>query len=164
MMKQELDEQLCREFPNLYRNRHGLRRETCMRFGFSCGDGWFDIIYELSKKLEALILEMPEEERESCCAAQVKEKFGGLRFYMDGSTDEIWKLAGEAESKSYEICEDCGSEEGVENLGHGGNWLRSLCRVCSRKMYMSRSNSRLELLVKHGITATQEEWDRRRKR
>ena len=40
-MKQELDEALCRDFPNLFRDRHGNMMTTCMCWGFECGDGWY---------------------------------------------------------------------------------------------------------------------------
>lgn len=61
-------------------------------------------------------------------AAQVKEKFGGLRFYMEGSTDEIDKIIRKAESKCWETCEICGTEEDVA-LRTGG-WMRTLCLEC----------------------------------
>ncbi len=39
-MRQDLDAALVRDFPNLYRDRHGDTRDTRMCDGFSCGDGW----------------------------------------------------------------------------------------------------------------------------
>ena len=54
--------------------------QTCMSWGFECMDGWFLLLRNLSLGLEALILAMPEEERKPFRAAQVKEKFGTLRF------------------------------------------------------------------------------------
>ena len=39
---------------------------------------------------------------------QVKEKFGGLRFYINSGTDEINKRIRKAEDDSYETCETCG--------------------------------------------------------
>jgi hypothetical protein len=108
-MRQELDEQLCREFPNLYKNRNGSMQETCMCWGFDCDSGWFQLIYDLSKKLEAEILKQPEEERQHYCASQVKEKYAGLRFYMNCSTDEMQKFIEEAEEKSEKTCEVCGA-------------------------------------------------------
>ena len=103
-MRKELDEQLCREFPNLYRNRGKSMQETCMCWGFDCDDGWFQIIYDLSKKLEAEMLKLPEKQRPFYGASQVKEKYGGLRFYVDSYTDEIGSLIREAEEKSEKTC------------------------------------------------------------
>ena len=55
--------------------------------------------------------------------AQVKEKFGGLRFYYNGGDDYVRGLVTMAESWADKTCEKCG------NLGthrHGG-WIRTLC-------------------------------------
>lgn len=121
-MKKELDNQLVKEFPNLYRDRYGDKRETCMVWGFP-SDGWFQIIYDLSSKLEKLILEISEEKRASYKASQVKEKFGGLRFYMRASTPEMEALIDEAETLSLKTCEECGKP----GVLRSGGWLLTLC-------------------------------------
>ena len=59
-MDQELDRKLVEDFPLLYRNRYGDMRTTCMVWGFP-GRGWFDIIYELSEKLENKIRKLPPD-------------------------------------------------------------------------------------------------------
>ena len=59
-MKPEQDQQLVKEFPLLYADRFGSMQETCMCWGFSCGSGWYKLIYDLSAKLEPLIAAMPE--------------------------------------------------------------------------------------------------------
>ncbi len=121
-MKQELDEALCRDFPLLYRDRNGDPRRTCMVYGFP-GDGWEPIIRRLSEKLEPAIAALPEEQREACRAAQVKEKFGLLRYYLDGCTPEMWDWIREAEDESARTCEDCGAP-GKRN---GRGWIRTTC-------------------------------------
>ncbi len=128
-MKEELDKRLTEEFPNLYRNRRGNPQETCMVYGFDVGDGWFDLIYNLSVKLEKLILELPEDVRHECCASQVKEKFAGLRFYMDSATPEMYDLTHEAESLSFQICEECG-EPGKTS---GSGYIQTLCDTHAKK-------------------------------
>jgi hypothetical protein len=125
-MKKELDEQLCKEFPNLYKNRHGKVSETCMAWGFECDDGWFDLIYEASKKLEDEILKLPEDQRSNYAAAQVKSKFATLRLYMDGETPEMSKIITEAENKSAVTCEACG-KPGKQT---GKYWITTLCNKC----------------------------------
>lgn len=112
-MKAELDEKLVHAFPNLYRDRNESEYKTCMFWGFECGDGWFDLLWDLSQKLEKLILKIKEEsptvEKEYLpAAAQVKEKFGGLRFYMTTESDEMSDAISLAENKSYTTCETCG--------------------------------------------------------
>lgn len=56
-------------------------------------------------------------------AAQVKEKFGSLRFYLDGGTEEMHNLIDEAERASSVICEDCGKPGKMRK----GGWIRCLC-------------------------------------
>jgi hypothetical protein len=57
-------------------------------------------------------------------AAQVKEKFGGLRFYYDGGDDQIFGMVYLAENMSYKICEVCGnSGKSINNKG----WVRTVC-------------------------------------
>ncbi len=130
-MDQELDDLLCKKFPNLYRDRDASMRETCMCWGFDVGNGWFQLIYDLSEKLETLILQIPEEDRKYCCASQVKEKYATLRFYMTTYTDEIDKLIEEAEHKSAKICEVCGAPGKIRVTGY--NWLYTSCEEHKRK-------------------------------
>lgn len=54
---------------------------------------------------------------------QIKEKFGGLRFYYDGGDDYIRGLESMAESWAGRSCETCG-ERGERR---GGGWIRTLC-------------------------------------
>ena len=57
--------------------------EIDVSFKFRCRDGWFNLIWEMSKKIESELIEM---EKAGCSkipsAVQVKEKFGLLRVYM----------------------------------------------------------------------------------
>lgn len=117
-MRKELDEKLCNEFPGLYKERGLSPQQTCMCWGFMCGDGWYDIIYDLSKKITEL--------DPKCVAIQVKEKFGSLHFYVGETTSEVHDAVNEAELKSTSICEQCG-EPGV--IG-GKFWLKCLCVKC----------------------------------
>lgn len=129
-MKRDLEKKLQKEFPNLYIDLYGSVDQTCMAWGFECGDGWFDLIYDLSKKLEKLILEIPEEARNKYGASQVKEKFGELRFYLKAGTDEMFELCDEAEDKSGTICEKCGAPGKIRNQR---GWLSCLCEDCFSK-------------------------------
>lgn len=141
-MKKELDEKLVKEFPNLYRDRYGKMSETCMCWGFECGDGWYQIIYDTSAKLEALILQLPEEEREHYKASQVKEKFGGLRIYLSSSTDEMDKLVGTAEDLSYQICEGCGKPG--QCYEDNPKWCRTHCEACEAEYQENRKPKPVE--------------------
>ena len=56
---------------------------------------------------------------------QIKEKFGGLRFYYQGGDDHIDGMVTMAEVWAGRTCETCG------NLGkrREGGWIRTLCDV-----------------------------------
>jgi hypothetical protein len=93
--------------------------------GAECGDGWEQLVTELYEKLKVL---SPNIE-----PAQIKEKFGGLRFYVhfveDGAQEganakDFYELIYEYERKSFEICELCG-EKGILRIDRP--WLKTLC-------------------------------------
>ena len=115
-MNKENTQTLYKDFPKLYRQHKLPMTQTCMCWGFDCKDGWFDLIYELSQKLK---IASPNTE-----ATQVKEKFGGLRFYFNGATEEGCNLIRNAEEKSEHICEECG-KNGV--LRNDLPWVQTLC-------------------------------------
>ena len=107
-MSPELDAKLCADFPLLHSARRADTHHTLSYVGFETGDGWFDIIYELSAELERLIKTLYPEERNNYYAVQVKEKFGLLNFYMSKTTKEMCLSIGKAEGKSASTCEECG--------------------------------------------------------
>lgn len=122
-MKKELEMKLVEKYPILYSQYRGDPAKTCMAWGIAVGDGWYKIIDELSAKLELY----------GIVAAQVKEKFGGLRFYIESCPgdifDEVHKLIDEAESLAYKTCESCGKPGTQTKSG----WIKTLCEECKNK-------------------------------
>lgn len=82
---------------------------------FSIGPGWYSLVKDLIVSL--FKLDWDGE------LYQVKEKFGGLRFYIGEQNTEISRLIREAENASYKICEVCG-EPGITRPG---TWIRTRC-------------------------------------
>jgi hypothetical protein len=82
---------------------------------FECGDGWYPLIKDLITDLIVL-----GWDKQTC---QVKEKFGGLRFYINGASEEIYKRIRIAEDLSYETCETCGEKGELRSVG----WYKTLC-------------------------------------
>lgn len=147
-MKKELEEKLMNDFPKLFRGTHEPITQNLMPFGCECGDGWFGLIYDLSKKIddEAKRLELSDEYYPKL--TQVKEKFGTLRYYILGATDKMLDWIEEAEIKSGGICESCGEGGTVHNdLG----WVSTLCEKCYRK-------SKLYTLIRNRIYRKLEEY------
>ena len=68
---------------------------------------------------------MEEEAAKVSVAVQVKEKFGGLRFYVNRATDKHWNFISFAESMSYRTCEECGAVGETYTDG----WHRTLCDI-----------------------------------
>ena len=134
-MKQELDELLCTKYPKMMVNRNKDMQETCMCWGFECGDGWFNILDQLMGNIQHHIdwnNKRAEKYPELCykpitqvTVAQIKEKFGGLRFYYDGGNDIIAGMVSMAEAWASHTCEECGTPGTIR---HGG-WMATLCNT-----------------------------------
>jgi hypothetical protein len=115
-MSPEQTERLFARFPRLFAARTKPDTESRMCDGFACGDGWFDLVWRLCEKLDAL----PSEP----VAFQVKEKFGQLRFYLEGRHEGARELIAAAEVESSRTCEVCGVP-GV--LREFGSRLKTTC-------------------------------------
>jgi hypothetical protein len=85
-MKKELELQLVKKYPIIFKDYGGDMRNTCMSWGLECGDGWYNLIDELCENVMTLI----GDKDIKVTAAQVKEKFGGLRFYYDIESPETF--------------------------------------------------------------------------
>lgn len=128
-MRQELEDQLVGKYPKIFSQIRS----------FQHGDGWLHIIDALCaciqnecdhniKDLKRINPEVTEEELEDLQvrAVQVKEKFGGLRFYIGSGNTEIFGMIRMAEEISFKICEECGSP----GKNRGGGWIKTLCDPC----------------------------------
>ena len=87
----------------------------------SVGKGWAPIVERLWRLCKAQTPPVMIE--------QVKEKYGGLRFYVGGATEAVFDAIDAGEAESYTICEDCGKP------GHAraGGWILTLCDECARR-------------------------------
>ena len=98
-MDQELQQKLFAKYPSIFRNVNKSPRESCMAFGIECGNGWYNIIdalctafssgyssckivndYDTGIEDKKVSFEYSTADIQ-VVASQVKEKFGGLRFY-----------------------------------------------------------------------------------
>jgi len=107
-----LDAQLVAAFPHLYRDRHTdpYTSDSSLGWGFCCGDGWFDLLWELRSQLDHLIVQLPDDQRDVTRAVQVKEKVGELRVYLRGQgTPAMLAAIEQATEASQHICEVCGA-------------------------------------------------------
>lgn len=51
-MREELDNKLCAKYPKIFRDRHAPMNQTCMCWGFSHGDGWYNIIDQMCANIQ----------------------------------------------------------------------------------------------------------------
>jgi hypothetical protein len=84
------------------------------------GPGWHGILERLIPKLEAMGWDG--------ALHQVKEKFGGLRFYIGCGSLEMFAAIDDAELESFKTCEDCGKPG---ELRRNRSWWRTLCGKCN---------------------------------
>jgi hypothetical protein len=68
-------------------------------------------------------LKMAEAAENIPVATQIKEKYGGLRFYYDGGTPEVAAYIDFAEFHSERICDVCGAP----GKPRGNGWIRTVC-------------------------------------
>ena len=169
-MHKLLDEYLCKKYPKIFRDRNASMTVTCMCWGFP-GDGWFFLIEGLCGSIQRHIdnhnewveeygKELWEKEKRGelnddisisepklipqVVATQVKEKFGGLRFYYGGGDEQIEGMVSLAESLSYRICEECGVMTELVNPNAGG-WIQTTCPMCAKNGEGHFKNRNLEL-------------------
>lgn len=121
-MRAELEQRLVERWPTWF-NVKGDIRETSMSFGFQPGDGWFDLVWALCERLEAVVAVAETETGRSFHVLQVKEKFGGLRFYTNYSNDTISSLIEAAGIESIHTCEVCGGP----GRRRGTSWVETRC-------------------------------------
>ena len=140
-MQQELQDKLFKKYPKIFRQKDLPMQQTCMCWGITCGDGWYNIIDTLCSQIQHHLTHSLTKEQDletiNVEAVQVKEKFGGLRFYYNGGDDFIRGLAWMAEGISDCTCEECGSP-GTKN---DGGWIHTLCDDCHENWDKIRAKS-----------------------
>jgi len=131
-MTPEKDVELCSKYSKIFKNRDMRKFETPIARGLECDDGWFDLISALCHNIQnyvdwkSSVLSSEECENLQPVADQVKQKFGGLRFYITGGDERIEGMIMMAESMSYKLCEWCGNKGKLRS----GGWVTTLCDSC----------------------------------
>ena len=131
-MKKELQEKLYKNYPKIFKQKDLDKTVTAMCWGISCGDGWYTLIDELCGEIQNRVRNVnrnkPKDDHLVCEAVQVKEKFGGLCFYVLGGDDYIDGLISMAESMSYNVCSECSKPADRNEKNRG--WIYTLCTEC----------------------------------
>ena len=121
-----------KKFDYMFRERKLLMSQTTMCWGLCVGKGWKQLLWELCTKLQRELDKRGNESLKMNFAVhQVKEKYGTLRFYVNGYTNKIMDaLINNAEDMSFITCEVCGN---LGKLSSKGNWRAVRCKICAKK-------------------------------
>ena len=119
---EEFTKRMEETYPEMFSNPYG---------GFAVGEGWWPILESLCSQISHHVKWKNEQKEkysqgEGCpqvVVAQIKEKFGGLRFYYDGGDGVLDGMVRMAESWAAHSCETCGKP----GLRRSGGWIRTLC-------------------------------------
>jgi hypothetical protein len=106
-------------YPNMFSQRYG---------GIAVSQGWWPIIETLCANIQSHTdwWNKNRETRpvvEQVVVEQIKEKFGGLRFYYSGGDDTVAGMVRMAEAWADIACEECGAA----GKRRSGGWIRTLC-------------------------------------
>ena len=112
-------------YPVLYQGRKFPITQSLIPFGIETGDGWFKLVDQLSADITAL----DKKNGSETIAVQVKEKFGGLRYYVESGSDAVYDLIDAAEEESLKTCEMCGEPGELRGVG----WVSTMCDKCWAK-------------------------------
>jgi hypothetical protein len=115
---EKFSERMEKSYPKIFAGKYG---------GFAVGKGWYPILETLCANIQSHIDWRVKQGQDIAQVEvqQIKEKFGGLRFYYSGGDDEISGMVRMAESFADTLCEECG---GLGKRRNGG-WVRTLCDV-----------------------------------
>jgi hypothetical protein len=103
-------------YPKMFAGKYG---------GFAVGKGWYPILETLCANIQSHIDWRVKQGQDIAQVevSQIKEKFGGLRFYYSGGDDEISGMVRMAEAWADIACEECGAA----GKRRSGGWIRTLC-------------------------------------
>ena len=116
---EEFAKKMEEQYPKMFANNYG---------GFAVGQGWYPILEALCANIQNHIdWQNKNHEKhpvvEQVVVEQIKEKFGGLRFYYQGGDDNIHGMVRMAEAWAANCCEECCAPGKRRN----GGWIRTLC-------------------------------------
>lgn len=145
-MKKELTQKLLQKYNSFFEEMILEPTETphtpVYLFGIECDDGWYNL-------LDSLFIELTENVKDKAIQdsynhperteiyedypqiSQIKEKFGGLCFYVRGATTAQYDIIHKYESKSYHTCETCGKPGKMRNHY---NWYLTACKPCFKEI------------------------------
>lgn len=133
-MNEALERQLQESFPFMSSEDS---KNVYKGWGCDCADGWFSLIRDMCQEITDRYAKdsIPVD----IVVLQVKEKYGGLRFYYsfagvseksvekEALKQDIAQIVYDYEQKSETICEECGASGIIRT---DLCWIQTLCDSC----------------------------------
>jgi hypothetical protein len=139
-MNDALTRALYDEFPELYAGRAKSAAVSSMCRGIQCGDGWFDLLHQLSMQLSAYARDHSDFHLE---AVEVKGKAGNLRFELAYGNEWTEACIAAAHNRARETCELTGKRGALcrpARSPHHGWEYRVLCDEKAHELGYRRVN------------------------
>ena len=125
-MRKELRDYIVNKYPKLFKQTKTL----------AVGDGWYWLIENLCAYIQMYVDGNKVPQVEIAC---VKQKFGGLRCYIENGGTELQAITWFVCSLSLGICEDCGSVKDIQQTK--SMYVETLCKKCRIKLKEQESSS-----------------------
>ena len=91
-LNQEFQKSILDRCPLLYAGRHSSIRESLIPFGFDVGDGWYDLLYNVSVELESEIEDLSKEHSFGCiCSCKKEDHFCNTGACQTTYKVPLWK-------------------------------------------------------------------------
>lgn len=134
---------LCEEYKakrEMERKEHPerfVRKWPYELFGVECGEGWKSLYQPITDYINEYNKGKKDEYKIEI--HQIKEKFGGLRYYVNFTDEKLRNMIREAEAKSYNTCEVCGKY--IEKPINENHWIYAECQECHDKWKKDRQKA-----------------------
>ena len=122
--------ELYEKFPHLYRERTAPLESSGMGWGFQCEDGWYKIIYEMSKKIDKI---SPEGEHAPAISLVSRLEVGTLHVAVRNIKPPVADIVTSATEQSRLTCEFCAYTPAVLRTSNGPHKGHIACGRCLRK-------------------------------
>jgi hypothetical protein len=129
-MDSQKTNELYEKFPHLYRERTAPLESSKMAWGFQCEDGWYKIIYEMSKKINKTSV---EGEFAPAIIEVSRNTDGTLYVEARNLTPPVADIITSAKEQSRLTCEFCAYTPAFLRTGKGPHTGHIACGRCLRK-------------------------------
>jgi len=129
-MDSQKTNELYEKFPHLYRERTAPLESSKMAWGFQCENGWYKIIYEMSKKISKTSV---EGEFAPAITEVSRNKDGTLYVEARNLTPPVADIITTATEQSRLTCEFCAYTPAFLRTSRGPHKGHIACGRCLRK-------------------------------